>query len=185
MTRFHFQERQLDESQLLELIFAKNEKSRDNAFWSELSECDENMPDISLNLYLASAVPLRPIVAVYHHVRRSHHPLKLQGQWKEHEDDLLTQYTQIFHFSYPYSPSNHRAVADLGQQWEKVSFRVGRMASDCRDRYRNHIINREIRVSGSLSFFIFFVLPKLVLLVRPLVKGRRRQADSHRYRYDG
>jgi len=87
-----------------------------------------------LNLYLAAAVPLRPIVAVYHHVRRSHHPLKLQGQWKDHEDDLLTQ-----------------AVADLGQQWEKVSFRVGRMASDCRDRYRNHIINRDIRVSGHWS----------------------------------
>jgi hypothetical protein len=40
MTRFHFQERQLDENQLLDIIFAKNEKNRDNAFWSELSECD-------------------------------------------------------------------------------------------------------------------------------------------------
>ena len=25
------------------------------------------------------------------------------------------------------------------------------MASDCRDRYRNHIINRDIRVSGPIS----------------------------------
>lgn len=41
-----------------------------------------------------------------------------------------------------------RAVADLGQQWEKVSERVGRMSSDCRDRYRNHIVNRDIRVTG-------------------------------------
>jgi len=37
---------------------------------------------------------------------------------------------------------------DLGQQWEKVSERVGRMSADCRDRYRNHIVNREIRVTG-------------------------------------
>ena len=27
------------------------------------------------------------------------------------------------------------------------------MASDCRDRYRNHIVNRDIRVTGSLSTF--------------------------------
>ena len=41
-----------------------------------------------------------------------------------------------------------RAVMDLGQQWEKVSERVGRMSADCRDRYRNHIVNREIRITG-------------------------------------
>lgn len=41
-----------------------------------------------------------------------------------------------------------RAVTDLGQQWEKVSEIVGRMSSDCRDRYRNHIANREARVTG-------------------------------------
>lgn len=44
-----------------------------------------------------------------------------------------------------------RAVADLGQQWERVSERVGRMSSDCRDRYRNHIANREVRVTGPWS----------------------------------
>lgn len=44
-----------------------------------------------------------------------------------------------------------RAVTDLGQQWEKVSEIVGRMSSDCRDRYRNHIANREVRVTGPWS----------------------------------
>ena len=129
-----------------------------------------------LNLYIAAAVPLRPIVAVYHHVRRSHHPLKLQGQWKEHEDDLLTQYIKPPRFLCPYSPTKNRAVTDLGQQWEKVSFRVGRMASDCRDRYRNHIINRDIRVSGPLLWFICFMLPvpNLIIFIRTLVKGRGR-----------
>ena len=42
----------------------------------------------------------------------------------------------------------YRAVAQLGPQWEKVSERVGRSSSDCRDRYRNHISHREVRVSG-------------------------------------
>ncbi|KAF8165542.1 hypothetical protein B0H34DRAFT_647541 [Crassisporium funariophilum] len=111
-------EKQLSEQQLLESIFSKNDKSKDTAFWAELT----------------AAVPLRPIIAVYHHVRRSYHPLKQQGAWKVHEDGLLKQ-----------------AVADFGQQWEKVSFRVGRMASDCRDRYRNHILNRDIRVTGHWS----------------------------------
>lgn len=72
------------------------------------------------------------------------------------------------------SPSVIRAVTDLGQQWEKVSFRVGRMASDCRDRYRNHIINRDIRVSGPLSCFNCFMLPNFIILIRTLVKGGRR-----------
>jgi hypothetical protein len=45
-TVFIFQERQLDENQLLELIFAKNDKNRDNAFWSELSECDADLHDM-------------------------------------------------------------------------------------------------------------------------------------------
>jgi hypothetical protein len=96
--RFIFQERNLDENQLLEVIFAKNEKNRDTAFWSELSEYNVLFHDMALNLSIAAAVPLRPIVAVYHHIRRSHHPLKLQGQWKEHEDDLLTQYIRPLTF---------------------------------------------------------------------------------------
>ncbi|CAA7260050.1 unnamed protein product [Cyclocybe aegerita] len=110
--------RQLSDQELLEIIFSKNDKNRDTAFWSELT----------------AAVPLRPIIAVYHHVRRSYHPMKQQGPWKPDEDDLLKQ-----------------AVADLGQQWEKVSSRVGRMASDCRDRYRNHLLNRDIRITGPWS----------------------------------
>ncbi|KAM6496056.1 hypothetical protein JOM56_008762 [Amanita muscaria] len=108
----------LTEDQMMEVIHRKNDKSKDNAFWSEIT----------------TAVPQRPIISVYHHVRRTYHPLKLQGKWTPEEDGLLTQ-----------------AVADLGQAWEKVSERVGRMSSDCRDRYRNHILNREIRATGMLS----------------------------------
>lgn len=49
------------------------------------------------------------------------------------------------------APWYPRAVAELGQQWEKVSEIVGRMSSDCRDRYRNHIANREVRITGPWS----------------------------------
>jgi hypothetical protein len=53
---------------------------------------------------------------------------------------------KLFQFSTP-----HRAIADLGQAWEKVSARVGRMASDCRDRYRNHLVDRDTRSTGAWS----------------------------------
>ncbi|EJD01617.1 uncharacterized protein FOMMEDRAFT_88468 [Fomitiporia mediterranea MF3/22] len=106
----------LSPEQLKELIFAKGQKSKDNAFWFEIT----------------AQVPLRPVVAVYHHVRRAFHPLKQQGKWMPAEDDVLRQ-----------------AVIELGQTWEKVSERVGRMASDCRDRWRNHINNREGRIFGA------------------------------------
>ncbi|KAF9782276.1 hypothetical protein BJ322DRAFT_1010319 [Thelephora terrestris] len=107
----------LTPEQLNEVVFAK-EKAKDKEFWQEIT----------------TAVPLRPIVAVYHHVRRIYHPLRGQGKWTGEQDTLLEQ-----------------SVNELGQQWEKVSNRVGRTASDCRDRYRNHIQGREQRNSGTWS----------------------------------
>ncbi|TFY83059.1 hypothetical protein EWM64_g953 [Hericium alpestre] len=104
----------LAEDQLQELIFAKDTQAK-NMFWSEIT----------------SAVHLRPIIAVYHYVRRRYHPMQARGKWMPTEDDNLVQ-----------------AVAELGQQWEKVSSRVGRRAGDCRDRWRNHLEHRAANVSG-------------------------------------
>ncbi|KAK7470467.1 RNA polymerase I enhancer binding protein [Stygiomarasmius scandens] len=107
--------KQLNQDQLNEIIFPKDEKSKDNAFWSEIT----------------AAVPQRPIISIYHHVRRTYHPFKQQGKWSTEEDDKLRE-----------------AVASMGQQWEKISLVVGRRAPDCRDRYRNHVVGRETRVVG-------------------------------------
>ncbi|KAJ7904696.1 hypothetical protein B0H14DRAFT_2327792 [Mycena olivaceomarginata] len=107
--------RSLSEEDVNAIIFPSDEKQRDAVFWSELS----------------SAVSERPIIAVYHYVRRARHPMKGQGKWQPEEDAKLIQ-----------------AVTSLGQQWENVARLVGRMATDCRDRYRNHIVNRDKRVSG-------------------------------------
>ncbi|TFK55520.1 hypothetical protein OE88DRAFT_1622149 [Heliocybe sulcata] len=105
---------ELSEDTINEILYSKDNK-RDQSFWSEI----------------AMAVPQRPIVAVYHHVRRSRHPLGARGKWMPSEDEVLIQ-----------------AVSELGQHWEKVSARVGRMASDCRDRYRNHLADRDKRATG-------------------------------------
>ncbi|KZT29301.1 hypothetical protein NEOLEDRAFT_1056727 [Neolentinus lepideus HHB14362 ss-1] len=105
---------ELSEEAINEILYSKNDK-RDQTFWSEIT----------------MAVPQRPIVAVYHHVRRTRHPLGARGRWMPSEDEVLIQ-----------------AVSEMGQQWEKVSARVGRMASDCRDRYRNHLLDRDKRSTG-------------------------------------
>ncbi|KAI0304180.1 hypothetical protein BC826DRAFT_902857 [Russula brevipes] len=114
--RTYKEENQIDDGGFSDLVFTKNGSAKNNAF---------GLPSVP------GAVPMRPIIAIYHHVRRAYHPLRAQGKWMATEDELLKT-----------------AVLELGQQWEKVSERVGRMASDCRDRYRNHIQNSEDRAAG-------------------------------------
>ncbi|PVF99992.1 hypothetical protein CPB86DRAFT_872205 [Serendipita vermifera] len=84
--------------------------------------------------HLASAVPMRPLIAVFNYCKRAYHPLQKQGKWTEEEDELL-----------------RKAVQEYGQLWETVSEKVGRMASDCRDRYRNHKQHVTDRKAGTIS----------------------------------
>ncbi|CUA70257.1 Cyclin-D-binding Myb-like transcription factor 1 [Rhizoctonia solani] len=109
--------RSLTPQEIDTIIFSKGKKAKEeySTFWSEITR----------------AVPQRPIIAVYHHVRRTHHPMKQQGKWTPEEDAIVIA-----------------AVAELGQKWEQISSRVGRMSSDCRDRYRNHLVDQDARVVG-------------------------------------
>lgn len=50
------------------------------------------------------------------------------------------------------------AVKKMGPLWAKVSSSVGRMPSDCRDRYRNQLANREKRNAGNVCLFKLIVL---------------------------
>ncbi|PIL37442.1 transcription factor [Ganoderma sinense ZZ0214-1] len=112
--------RGLTQVELDQIIFSNKvgkEKGHES-FWSEIT----------------SALQLRPIIAVYHHVRRTRHPFAGKGTWTKTEDDLLLQ-----------------SVRDLGQQWEKISDIVQRTAADCRDRYRNHLQDRDVRRTGTWS----------------------------------
>ncbi|KAI0751112.1 hypothetical protein C8Q80DRAFT_1099926 [Daedaleopsis nitida] len=108
----------LDPAELDQIIFSNKlgkEKGHES-FWAEIT----------------SALHLRPIIAVYHHVRRTRHPFAGKGTWTKTEDDLLI-----------------RSVQELGQSWEKISDIVQRTAADCRDRYRNHLQDREVRRIGT------------------------------------
>jgi len=93
-------------------------KDKSDSFWFEIT----------------AQVPLRPVMAVYHHVRRIYDSKGHQGKWIPEEDVVL-----------------ERAVSELGQRWEKVSHQVGRTANDCRDRWRNHIQHRSTRIAGPWS----------------------------------
>ncbi|KAK7696166.1 hypothetical protein QCA50_000817 [Cerrena zonata] len=89
---------------------------------------------------------MRPIIAVYHHVRRAYHPLAQQGRWMPAEDNAL-----------------RKAFAEHGAQWEKISNVVGRASGDCRDRYRNHIEHRDQRQNGAWTKEEEEELTKIVL----------------------
>ncbi|KAG7096766.1 hypothetical protein E1B28_004177 [Marasmius oreades] len=132
----------LTDDQLVEHIFAKDDKSKDTSFWSEI----------------AGSVPLRPIISVYHHVRRKRNPLQKQGKWLPAEDDKLRE-----------------AVRNLGQQWEKVSLIVGRRAPDCRDRWRNHLQGDEERISGKWTKE---EEEKLIQIVEDMTVKRGRTLDD-------
>ncbi|CAE6455851.1 unnamed protein product [Rhizoctonia solani] len=136
--------RNLTPQEIDTIIFSKGKKAKEeyNTFWSEITR----------------AVPQRPIIAVYHHVRRTHHPMKQQGKWTPEEDAIVIA-----------------AVAELGQKWEQISSRVGRMSSDCRDRYRNHLVDQDARVVGPWTKEEEEELTRIVM---ELTVERGQQADN-------
>ena len=77
---------------LVGLIFSKGDKAKNTAFWSEIStwlllpRCTAFIPRCP-----AAAVPLRPIIAVYHHIRRIYHPCSRLGLWSPEENEALIQ----------------------------------------------------------------------------------------------
>jgi hypothetical protein len=89
-----FQENEIDDAGFNDIVFAKNGATKNNAFWSALSACSAASCNAFSNTITATAVPMRPIIAIYHHVRRVYHPLRAQGKWMPSEDALLKAYAR-------------------------------------------------------------------------------------------
>lgn len=68
---------------------------------------------------VAKLLPGRPVINIYHYLRRLYHPGNLQGQWLPEEDKAL-----------------RNLYALHGPQWEMISKELGRFNQACRDRYR-------------------------------------------------
>ena len=89
------QARDLSHDELVDLIFSRD-KSRGEAFWQEISKLLHTsflalvVVEFMARI-IASALHLRPIIAVYHHVRRKYHPLGNLGKWMASEDASLRQ----------------------------------------------------------------------------------------------
>jgi len=77
-------------------------------------------PSTTSNRSEARAVPQRPIIAVYHHVRRKHHEHARQGAWTDAQDAALKQWVSILskkYSSHSYSQSCCRSGAAMGESW--------------------------------------------------------------------
>lgn len=68
---------------------------------------------------LTQELPGRPVITVYHYLRRLYHPGNKQGSWLPEEDMHL-----------------RRLFAIHGPQWQIIAKELGRYNNSCRDRYR-------------------------------------------------
>ena len=74
------------------------------------------------------SLPYRPRMSVQRCVRRRFHNYTARGTWTEEEDEEL-----------------RKAIAEKGKRWKEVGEMIDRMPGDCRDRWRDYILNAEHR----------------------------------------
>ena len=72
-------------------------------------------------------LPYRPRMSVQKFCRRRFHNFS-RGTWNAEEDEVLKQ-----------------AVTEKGKAWKEIGDLMGRMSEDCRDRWRNYLVNSEHR----------------------------------------
>ncbi|KAI8459883.1 hypothetical protein BY996DRAFT_4528277, partial [Phakopsora pachyrhizi] len=76
----------------------------------------------------------RPLISVWHHLKRLYNPKSRMGRWKDDDDqDLLKLHNEN------------------GGSWTLISQGIGRSATDCRDRWRDFVSLRGKRRSGHWS----------------------------------
>lgn len=72
-------------------------------------------------------LPNRPRMSIQKFCRRRFHNFS-RGTWSAEEDGMLK-----------------RAVVEKGKAWKEIGDSLGRMPEDCRDRWRNYLVNSEHR----------------------------------------
>jgi hypothetical protein len=87
-----------------------------------------NADVIALFNEIQDLFPYRPRMSVQKFCRRRFHNFSARGTWTPKDDEMLRQ-----------------AVNEKGKQWKLVGEMIDRMGEDCRDRYRNYILNAENR----------------------------------------
>ena len=108
------------------------------------------------DLFTKTAVALdRPVILVYHYMRRLLHPGNRAGSWTRQEDATL-----------------RRLFAIKGPMWAEIAKEIGRFATACRDRYRN------IRMAYAHGQWTAEETQRLVDAVNELMASRRRHREA-------
>lgn len=101
--------------------YLKDNEMSDDAFRDALLTRAQENKSVFRNFFVqvAMELPGRPVITVYHYLRRLYHPGNKQGAWLPEEDMHL-----------------RRLFAIHGPQWQIISHELGRFNHSCRDRYR-------------------------------------------------
>ncbi|KAI4151443.1 MAG: hypothetical protein L6R39_002041 [Caloplaca ligustica] len=119
-----------------------------------------------MRLFMAihDQVPYRTRQSVIRFCRRHFHNFSARGSWTEADDKLLAD-----------------AIAKKGTAWKAVGEMIHRFPEDCRDRYRNYLVNREKRNTEGWSIGEIRNLVKAVDFCMRLLREQRVQAREEKY----
>ena len=112
-------------------------------------------------------LPYRPRMSVQKYCRRHFHNFQ-RGTWSAEDDEMLKH-----------------AVAEKGNNWKAISEMVGRMADDCRDRYRNYVHNSENRNREQWTNEEVQSFCSAIMYCMQAMKDERRQNRIEKYGEDG
>ena len=116
---------------------------------------------------LHEVLPYRPRMSVQKFCRRRYHNFPARGTWTPEEDEMLK-----------------KAVAAKPNQWKAIGEMLDRMGEDCRDRYRNYLLNSENRNREAWTNEEVQSLCKAILECRQAMKDERRQVKIEKYGED-
>ena len=109
-------------------------------------------------------LPYRPRPSVQKFVRRHFHNYSSRGSWTDEDDDQL-----------------RRAVAEKGKSWKVIGDIMDRMPGDCRDRWRDYILNSEHRNRQQWTEKEIQELCLAILECVQLMKEERRRRREEKY----
>ncbi|KAF0525040.1 nucleolar protein [Gigaspora margarita] len=81
--------------------------------------------------YMAMALGTRPLKTVSQHIQRRYHPFNYTGAWNPEDDNELIKLVKIHH-----------------HDWVTIGNELGRMGTQCRDRWRDYVQYKNDKLRG-------------------------------------
>ena len=99
--------------------------------------------------------------------RRKFHNYSARGVWSPEEDEMLRQ-----------------AVAEKGTQWKQVGEMIERFPEDCRDRWRNYLVNTDHRNREQWTEDEVLNLASAIMDCMQTMKAERRRIHKEKFGFD-